>query len=52
MNIILAIIGIPLFMITGMVLFCTGIAVLDAIDTACHGKHIAKVLKRMGDNRD
>ena len=51
MNILLAIIGIPLFMITGAVLFITGIAVLDAINTACHGNHIAKVLERMGDNR-
>lgn len=51
LNLMLAIIGIPIFLIGGLVLFCAGVAIIDAIDTYCHGKHIERVLDKFRQNR-
>jgi hypothetical protein len=51
LNLILACIGIPLFLVGALFLFITGVAIIDAIDTYCHGRHIEQVLDRFRQNR-
>ena len=50
-SILLACVGIPIFLIGALVIFCAGVAIIDAIDTYHHGKHIERVLDRFKANR-
>jgi len=51
-NFILAVTAIPLVLVCGFVVFCAGIALVDAINTYCGGKNIEKVLDRFRQNRE